>query len=81
MDRNEVYELIDRERAAQDEVWRKGRSNEGQYQFSAPHVLLLEKLVDKLRDEWYTSKYEDFKSRFVKIAAVAVRALEEIKIK
>lgn len=81
MTRQEIYSLIDQERLAQDEVWRKGRSNEGQYQYAAPHIILLEKLVEKLSSEWYYSEHEEFQSRFIKIAAVAVRALEEIKIK
>jgi len=78
MKRDEVYSLIDNERLSQDSTWRQGRPNEGQYQYSAPHVLLIIKLAEKLGTEWYNATTEDLESRFVKIAAVAVRALEEI---
>ena len=78
MKRNHIYELIEKERIYQDATWRVGRQNEGQYKYAAPHVILLCKLSAKLEDEWYAAKDEDFTSRFVKIAAVAIRALEEI---
>ncbi len=80
MDRQKVYELIDKERKAMDEVWRRGRANEAQYKFAAPHVLLIEENADKLRKLWYVSKKEDMKDRLVKIAAIAVRALEEVNV-
>ena len=81
MKRHEIYKLIEAERTEQDATWRRGRPNEGQYKYSAPHVLLLLKLTEKLENEWYTSSYEDFQDRFVKIAAVAIRALEEVETK
>lgn len=80
MKRSVVYSLINEERKAQDEIWRRGRANEEQYKFAAPHVLLLEENVDKLRKLWYVSKKEDMVDRMVKIAAIAVRALEEVDI-
>jgi hypothetical protein len=81
MDRAEAYKLIDAERTAQDEVWRTGRANEEQYKFSAPHVLLLVENMRKLPTIWYGTKDEgSLQERFVKIAAIAVRALEEIKV-
>jgi len=80
MKRNDIYKAIDLERVSQDEVWRTGRPNEDQYKFAAPHVLLLEENASKLRSIWYGSKEEnDFKDRLIKIAAIAVRALEEIE--
>ena len=78
--RKEVYGLIDLEREAQDNVWRTGRKNEGQYKFAAPHVLLIEEQAQKLRQLWYTSTKEDLRNRFIKTAAIAVRALEEIDV-
>lgn len=76
--RPEIYAAIDTERLAQDTKWRIGRPNEAQYKFAAPHVLLLEEGAAKLREDWYNARGEEFRSRLVKIAAVAVRALEEI---
>ena len=81
MQRKEIYEAIDAERLAQDAIWRTGSEVEGQYTFSAPHVLLLEENAAKLRSLWYTARDEsELFDRFVKIAALAVRALEEIKV-
>ena len=80
MKRADVYKLIDEERKSQDAVWRVGRANEEQYRFAAPHILLLEENADKLRKLWYISKKEEFKDRLVKIAAIAVRALEEVEV-
>ena len=80
MTRDAAYKLIDEERSAQDRVWRVGRKTEAQYAFAAPHILLLEAQVAKLRAIWYGSKDEgDLQERLVKTAAVAVRALEEIQ--
>lgn len=79
MNRKEVYNAIDAERESQDKVWRTGRPSEYQYQFAAPHILLLEEGVSKLRPLWYGSKSEDIRDRLIKLAAVAIRALEEIK--
>lgn len=70
------------ERLAQDAVWR-GRSKpvEHQYAYAAPHVLLLEEQVGKLRENWYgTADETSLRGRFIKMAAIALRALEEIKI-
>lgn len=80
MKREQAYTLIDMERDTQDALWRVGRNNEGQYKFAAPHILLLEESVDKLRKLWYTSEKEQLTKRFTIIAALAVRALEEINI-
>jgi len=81
MTRIEVFELVNAERMAQDKEWRTGRPNEQQYKFAAPHVLLLERNARKLIDLWYDAKDEEaLQDRFVKIAALAFRALEEIEI-
>ena len=82
MTREEIFAAVNAERIAQDEQWRTGRQNEAQYQFSAPHVLLLEENADKLRKIWYGAKDEgSLADRFIKIAAIAVRALEEISVR
>jgi hypothetical protein len=79
--RIDVYTAVDAERIAQDEKWRDGRPVEHQYRYSAPHVLLLEEQVAKLRSNWYGVKDESsLRDRLVKIAAIAVRALEEIEV-
>jgi hypothetical protein len=76
-----IYYSIDLERASQDTSWRTGRPNEDQYAYAAPHILLLEEQVAKLRSNWYGARDEStLRERLVKVAALAVRALEEIKI-
>jgi len=74
MQRQEVFELINQERAAQDKTW----SDRSQYKRSAAHVLVLSGQLKKLEDEWYNSNLDALLGRFKKIAAIAVRALEEI---
>jgi hypothetical protein len=79
MNRQDIYRFIDEERERQDRQWRTGRPSEYQYQFAAPHVLLLEEKVAGLRSIWYRSRSEDLQAELLKIAALAVRALEEIR--
>lgn len=74
MKRGDVYKLIDEERARQDSTW----SDRSQYRRSAPHILVLRGQMKKLEDEWYNAKRDALLERFLKIAAIAVRALEEI---
>lgn len=79
MERQEVYKAIDAERAAQDKVWRTGRPDEVQYDFAASHILLIGENAEKLRSMWYTSDGDEtLKDRLIKIAAITVRALEEV---
>jgi hypothetical protein len=75
MKRTDVYYAIDTERTSQDLKW----SNRSQYKKSAPHILVLQGQMKKLEEEWYNSKKDALLERFVKIAAIAVRALEEIE--
>jgi hypothetical protein len=72
--RAEIFELINQERSEQDKNW----SDRSQYKRSAPHVLVLQGQMKKLEDEWYNAKRDALQDRFKKIAAIAVRALEEI---
>jgi hypothetical protein len=74
MTRQEIFKLIEDERAAQDKAW----PDRAQYKWSAPHILVLQGQMKKLEDEWYTSSRDAILDRFKKIAAVAVRALEEV---
>jgi hypothetical protein len=81
MTRTEVFAAISAERESQDEKWRDGRPVENQYVFSAPHILLLEEQVAKLRANWYGVKDESsLRERLIKVATIAVRALEEITV-
>jgi hypothetical protein len=75
MKREEVFDRINAERAAQDAKW----SNRAQYKRSAAHVLVLQGQLKKLELGWYASNLDALLERFVKIAAIAVRALEEIE--
>lgn len=77
MKREEIFQLINAEREAQDKTW----SDRSQYTRSAAHILILEGQMKKLVDEWYVSKLDALLDRFKKIATVAVRALEEIEPK
>jgi hypothetical protein len=81
MNRQDVFEVINRERDFQDSLWpRDDHEAIGQYQWAAPHMLLLEEYVEGLRTKWKNSREElDCVREIAKIAAIAVRALEEIK--
>lgn len=76
MKREEIYAAIDRERASQDANW----ADRSQYARSAPHILVLDGQLAKLKAEWYASNRDALLERFVKMAAIAVRALEEIDL-
>ncbi|KKK75440.1 hypothetical protein LCGC14_2873690 [marine sediment metagenome] len=75
MTRADVFTKINDQRDFQDAIW----SNREQYRRSAAHVLVLQGQMRKLEQEWYDSKRDALQERFVKIAAIAVRALEEIE--
>lgn len=80
--RARVFAMVNEERAAQDKVWRDADNPtmNAQYRYAAPHILVLEECVAKLRKIWYGSKDEgSLQDRFIKTAACAVRAVEEIK--
>lgn len=78
MTRADAYTLVDAERLAQDRLWpRDGRPHVAQYGWCGPHLLLLEEKVARLRSMWYGSKSEQLQQEFAKVAAIAVRALEE----
>jgi hypothetical protein len=78
MTRQEIFTEIERIRSGQDALWPRDERRKKMYATIPPHVLLLETNVEKLRNEWYLSKSEDCIKRFTTIAALAVRALEEI---
>lgn len=79
MKREEVFTEINCIRQEQDAKWPRDERRQSMYSFIPPHVLLLEENIHKLRSEWYASKTEDCHKRILTIAALAVRAMEEIK--
>jgi len=81
MTRPDIYAAIDRERERQDATWPHdvaGNPQRAQYQFYAPHLLLLEKKTARLRALWYDADRERLRGELLKIAAIAVRAMEEV---
>lgn len=79
MTREEIFNKINTTRDEQDRLWPRDERRKAMYSFHAPHIILLDKNVEKLKDMWYNSKTEDCTSRILTIATLAVRALEEIK--
>jgi hypothetical protein len=81
MKREDIFEVINRERDYQDSLWpRDDHEAIGQYQWSAPHLVLLEDYIAGARNKWRHSREEsDVIREIAKIATIAVRALEEIK--
>jgi len=75
VNRQEIFEQISEERDSQDNQWPRTERRKTMYSFSAPHLLLLEEKLKSMRTAWYKGEVEP--KEFVKIAAIAVRALEE----
>jgi hypothetical protein len=78
MKREEIFAEINRIREEQDKLWPRDERRKQMYSFIPPHIILLDKNVSKIKDEWYASKSEDCYKRILTIAALAIRALEEI---
>lgn len=76
MKRSDVFAEVEKERTSQDSAWPRTERRKQMYSFTAPHLLLLEEKVSAMRTSWY--KGESKPADFVKIAALAVRALEEV---
>lgn len=78
--RQRIYTEIEHERMVQDEKWprRVDTPHREQYHYNAPHILLLEEKLARIRSMWYDAKKEELRAEFVKIATIAVRALEEV---
>jgi hypothetical protein len=82
MTRADIYAAIDSERDTQNTKWPRdvqANPNRAQYRFYAPHIVVLEEKLLRLRKIWYESDRELLRAEFVKIAALAVRALEEVE--
>lgn len=75
MNRQEIYEKIEKERSYQEAAWPRTERRQQMYKFSAPHLLLLEEKVARMRSMWYNGDITP--AEFIKVAAIAVRALEE----
>jgi len=72
---------IDDEIRRANAKWRvPGREGiERQYNFWAPHLILLEEKLSRIRMRWYNSHdEEEMYAEVVKIAAIAIRALMEV---
>jgi hypothetical protein len=78
----EALALIEAERARQEQLWpRDEHPLVAQYRFYAPHLVLLKEYIDKAFTEWTGAREErDLERSLVKIAAIAVRGLEEVTI-
>lgn len=73
-----VFMAIDAERASQDITHPRTKDNSGQYKFSAPHLLLVEEYAARARNWWKNGDRDGVIRTFVVLAAILVRALEEI---
>ncbi len=79
MNRAEVFAVIDKERVYQDTLWPRDEDAAKMYTYLAPHLLLLEEYVAKARTAWVTNGPEaPALKQIAKLAAIAVRALEEV---
>lgn len=79
MTRDKIYRLIDEERLRQNAAWRRTDNPRlNQYAFVASHLLVLEEKLSRIRGIWYESRSELLRDEIVKMAAIAVRCLEEV---
>lgn len=76
MIRKDIYTAIEIERISQDSKWPRDDRRKQMYSFSAAHLLVLEQKIESMRKGWYNGEIS--KDDFIKVAAIAVRALEEI---
>ena len=82
MTQDEALHLIQEKRVEQERLWPRSAEHprRRQYQYWAPHLLVLEEKVARIRGMWYNSSDEDaLAAEFAKIGAIAVRALEEVE--
>jgi len=66
------------ERSQQDAKHPRNKDNSGQYQFSAPHILLAKDRLQVIRAAWYESDRVRMLNEIVVLAAILTRALQEI---
>ena len=72
-------DLIETERRYQDMKHPRTKDNAGQYAFSAPHALLVDRYIVLAEEAWSAGNRDMVLHRIVQIAAILVRALEEIE--
>ena len=80
LSREQAFEVIKREREYQDRVWpRDGHPLVKQYDYTTPHLLMLEDYYDEARRKWRKSVDEvDVLRTIGKMATIAYRALTEV---
>ncbi|MGH7165063.1 MAG: hypothetical protein ACREIS_06005 [Nitrospiraceae bacterium] len=87
LNRQMALAWIERQRLEQDRLWGAPGADftrrENGYGNAAPHLLVLEEKVARLRSIWYEMPRSDEKKRrlfeeFSKVCAIAFRALEEM---
>lgn len=84
MTKEEVLQLVEDARTQQRGLWPHdtGDPHEQQYIFWGPHFLVLEEKVTRIRALWYESVGEEvLRKEFAKIAAIALRAMEEVPVR
>ena len=75
---HQVVELMAKERQYQDKTWPRDARRRVMYGFLAPHLVLLRAYLGKAEAAWTSSKGNLAGLQQVgKIAAIALRALEE----
>ena len=72
-------DLINAARDRQDREHPRTKDNAGQYRFTAPHVYLLGQYLALVGQRWYSGNREKVVGSLVEIAAICVRALEEVE--
>jgi hypothetical protein len=76
----EARRLISEARDRQDREHPRTKDNAGQYRFTAPHVYLLGRYLGRIGDgRWYTGNRQGVFDGLVEVAAICVRAMEEIE--
>ena len=79
MKRVDIFSAISDEIESAIYKWPRDERRQVMYSFPPAHLLLLEEKILQTRTVWYTSDRPAVMRELVKIAALAVRALEEIK--
>ena len=76
--REEVYRVVDGERAFQDAHWQHGASPEEPVLSIGEELLLLEEYLHRAREEWTAEAATEYRTLHMirKIAAIAVRCME-----
>jgi hypothetical protein len=79
MNQKEAMEQVRMERQFQDKLYPRDERRRQMYSFIPPHIVLLERQIQTLGTNWYAGNTDECIKNLVEIAAIAVRALEEVK--